>query len=76
MYRWYHGQSKCAQFTGSSFLNQLYLSIVPPTRPVWHKAFLRWVQAQGPSLDAPGGSKNASGPVGISLKKGRYSNEG
>ena len=39
------------------------------TRRVWHKAFLRWVQAQGCSPDTPGGSKNASAPVGIPLKR-------
>ena len=37
---------------------------------VWHKAFLRWVRAQGYGPDMPGISKNASGLVGITLKKG------
>ena len=31
--------------------------------------FLRWVQAQGRSPDTTGGSKNASGPVRIPLKR-------
>ena len=30
--------------------------------------FFRWVQVQGRGLDTSGGSKNASGPVGIPLK--------
>ena len=34
------------------------------TRP-----FLRWVQVQSRSPDAPGGFKNVSGPVGIPLKR-------
>ena len=33
--------------------------------------FFRWVRAQGRSPHTPGISKNASGPVGIPLKKGR-----
>ena len=50
-----------------------YLSFIPPTVRVWHKAFFRWVQAQGLSRDMPGSSKNASGPVGIPLKRGTSS---
>ncbi len=49
---------------------QQYLSTVTPTGRMWHKAFLRWVREQGRSPDSPGDSKNASGPVGIPLKKG------
>ena len=48
--------------------NWWYLSSVPPTGRVWHKAFLRWVQTQDRSPHAPGISKNASNPVGIPLK--------
>ena len=50
--------------------SQRYLSSVPPTGRMWHKAFLRWVRAQGLNPDAPGIRKNASGPVGIPLKRG------
>ena len=50
---------------------QRYLSVVPPTERVWQKAFLRWVRVQGCIPDTPGITKNASGPVGIPLKKGR-----
>ena len=39
---------------------QRYLSSIPPTGRVWHKAFLRWVWAQGRSADALGIPKNAS----------------
>ena len=34
------------------------------------KLFLRWVQAQSPSQDTPGDSKNSSGLIGIPLKRG------
>ena len=35
-----------------------------------HKIFVRWVQTLGCNLDAPDGYKNASAPVGMSLKRG------
>ena len=41
----------------------------PPNGPVWHKPFLRWVWAQDCNQDTPGIPQNASGPVGIPLKK-------
>ena len=41
--------------------------IRPTSVRVWYKAVFRWVQSQGRSPDASGTSKNASGPVGISL---------
>ena len=51
------------------FLLLWYLSSVPPNGRVWHKAFLRWVRAQGRSPHVPGISKNATDPVGINLKR-------
>ena len=42
----------------------------PPDGQVWRKAFFQLVPTQGRDPDLPSGSKNASDPVGISLKKG------
>ena len=44
-----------------------YLMTAPPNGHVWHKAFFRWVRAQGRSPHAPGIPKNAYGPVSIYL---------
>ena len=44
-----------------------YLLHAPPNGQVWHKAFFRWVRAQGRSPHAPSIPKNANGPVGIPL---------
>ena len=35
---------------------------------IWHKAFFKWVQAQGRCTDTPGRHKNVSGLVGIPLE--------
>ena len=43
----------------------------PPNRRVWHKAFLRWVRAQGHCPDTPGISKNNLRARWHSPKKGR-----
>ena len=55
--------------SGSLEVISIYLPSHQPdeygTRP-----FFRWVQLQGCSLDTPSIPKNASGPVGISLKRG------
>ena len=47
-----------------------YLSSVPASRRVWHKTFFRWVREQGCSPGTLDGSRNASVPVGIPLKRG------
>ena len=47
-----------------------YLSYIPQTRRVWHKAFLSWVRGYDRSPDTPRGTKNAVSPVGIPLKRG------
>ena len=54
----------------SQWLIKRYLTNVPPDGRVWHKAIFRWVQAQGRGPDASCSSKNASGPVGVTLKRG------
>ena len=46
-----------------------YLSNVQPIGLVWHKAFFRWVRAQGWSPGTSDDSKNASSPVAISHKR-------
>ena len=35
----------------------MYMSNVPPTGRMWHKAFFRWIWAQGHSPDTAGGIK-------------------
>ena len=47
-----------------------YLLTTPPNGQMWHKVFFKVVQAQGQSPDASGIPKNASGPIGIPLKRG------
>ena len=44
--------------------------LAPPNGNVWHRAFFRWVRAQGCSPHAPGISKNAYGLVCIPLIRG------
>ena len=46
-----------------------YLSRISPNGRVRHKAFLRWVLVQSRSPCAPSILKNASGTVGIPLKR-------
>ena len=49
---------------------QRYFSTVPPSEQEWHKAFLRWVRAQGCRPDSPGSSKKCLGPYRHSPEKG------
>ena len=42
----------------------------PTNRTSVAQGLLRWVWTQCRRLDTPGGSKNVSDPVGISLKRG------
>ena len=49
--------------------NQAIFDERPTRRTSVVQAFFRWVQAQGNNPDTTGGSKNASGPVGIPLKR-------
>ena len=51
------------------WLIKQYLTNVPPDGRVWHKAFFRWVRAQGCGPDTSGGPKNTLGPVSIPLKR-------
>ena len=54
----------------SQWLMKWYLTNIPPDGRVWYKAFFRLVRVQGRGVDAFDGSKNASGPEGIPLKRG------
>ena len=66
-----HGRPKCYPATGDVQYCDTALFILCHTPgQVWHKAFFRWVWAQGWSPDAFGISKNAYGPVGIPLIRG------
>ena len=55
----------------TSWSGQLYLSSVPPTRGIRHKAYVRWVRAQGHSPHAPGMLQKYLGPCQHSPKGGR-----
>ena len=46
-----------------------YLLCTSPNRRVRNKGFLRWIWAQGRTPDTADFPKNASGPVGIPLKR-------
>ena len=51
-----------------SHITWWYLSSVPPTGWVWHKAFFKVGPGAGQSTHVPTISENASDPVGILLK--------
>ena len=58
---------KCSSGTVRQLGGYRYSSNVPET--MWYKAFFRWGPAQNCNPDTPVGSKNASGPVALLLKK-------
>ena len=53
----------------AKLINQIICRAPHQTAEYTPKLFLRWIQAQGRSPDTPGIPLNASGPVGISLKR-------